>query len=482
MPTLIDSLLIEINLDGSKVSPEAQKIIGSLNNLEEGAHRKSLGVEKSAQTMGNAFKGVKTQVVELFAAFTGIKGARDFIVGTIEAGASVGRLSRAIGVSAGEISKWQGAAREFGSTGEAMAQSFQTLSNVFTAWQVGGPEAPGVMQIFRLINTEAARLDAANAKTIDGTKGVNAALKSTADNLKIIHDLSGDKNLASYLAGKIPGMDAGLFDLLIRGGDQVENVLRNVAGYTDAEAEAAGRVQRRWEGAKVAVENYGKTKIFEGADAASPLAHELSKPLSEARPWDAIFGWGEYANKESRPTFTQPSVNSTSVAGGFTSPGQKETFIRQEAVKRGIDPDVAMKVARSEGFSQFLGDNGTSGGSFQLHVTPAGRGRAVGDEFRSKTGLDPLDPANEARTIQFALDNAKANGWSAYHGAARSGLGAWAGIDRSGGGGASGGTSMTFTGPVSITGVKDVADMQTKLRDYGLKRQAEGNQSSVGGE
>src|SRR6185312_13050967 len=189
--------------------------------------------------------------------------------------------------------------------------------------------------------------------------------------------------------------------------------------WTDKEAEAAGRVQRRWDGAKVSVENYLKTKLFQGADTASPLAHGLfDKPLTDAKPWDAIFGWGEYAPGRPGRQLTQPSVNSESVAGGFTSPRQKEAFIRAEAARRGIDPDLAMSVARSEGFNNPVGDNGTSFGAFQLHVTPGGRGKAVGDLFRERTGMDPADPKNEAAGIQFALDWAKQNGWHDFHGAA----------------------------------------------------------------
>ena len=66
--------------------------------------------------------------------------------------------------------------------------------------------------------------------------------------------------------------------------------------------------ERRWPPAKVAAENYGKTKLFQAADAASPLAHELfDKPLSEAKPWDALFGWGEYGPGKTKPSLTQPS-------------------------------------------------------------------------------------------------------------------------------------------------------------------------------
>jgi hypothetical protein len=114
--------------------------------------------------------------------------------------------------------------------------------------------------------------------------------------------------------------------------------------------------------------------------------------------------------------------------GAFGSQQEKEAFIRQSAVKAGINPDVAMAVARSEGFNSFSGDNGTSGGAFQLHVTPGGRGKAVGDQFKSLTGLDPLDPANEHEGIEFAMEWAKRHGWKDFHGAARTGVGDHQGI------------------------------------------------------
>lgn len=453
-PTIVDSLVVELGLDPSNFSAKSRTAIDDLKKLEQAGDKRSKAIQEGAKKESESLRALTGTALELFAVFTGATGIKDFVVNTIQAGASVGRLSRAIGVSATEITKWQGVAREFGSTGENMAGAFKSLSDVFTAWQVGGPEAPAIMQIFRVINTEAERLDKNNAKTIDGTKGVNAALLATADNLKIIHDLAGDKNLAAYLAGKIPGMDAGLFDALIQGSDKLAQTMQRVTGWTDAEAEAAGKLQRRWDALKVSAENLGLKALFGVIDAMHIYS---GSPTTES----------------------QPAINSTSVAGGFTSQGQKEAFIRAEAAKRGINPDVAMAVARSEGFSTFSGDNGTSGGAFQLHVTPGGSGHAVGDEFRAKTGLNPLDPANEARAIQFALDDAKAHGWGAYHGAARTGIGPWTGLNQGGGGSSN---SVIINGPITVTGVKDAADFTNKLRDLGMRRQAEANQSPVGGQ
>lgn len=102
-------------------------------------------------------------------------------------------------------------------------------------------------------------------------------------------------------------------------------------------------------------------------------------------------------------------------------------FIRSEAAKLGIDPDVALAVANSEGLKRFSGDNGSSFGDFQLHV-----GGGLGDAFRKQTGLDPSDPKNWRQMDQFALRHASRNGWTDFHGAANSGIGRMQGIGAGG--------------------------------------------------
>lgn len=460
---VIDALVVSLNLDTKQFNDEQKKALEALRKFQVESEGRAKSGETEFNRFSNAIGGLKRQALGLLGVFMGAKGLTEFVANTVRAGSEVGRLSRAIGVSASEIAKWQGLAREFGSTPEAMANSFKSLSDVFTAWQVGGPEAPQVMQMFRLIETEARRLNDTGAKTIDINKGVAQSYLDLADNLKIIHDLSSNKNLASYLAGKIPGMDPGMFDALIQGGDKLSDTLKKINGWTDAEAEAAGRLQRRWDGLLVSAENLGLKALFGTVDAAK---YYLVTPEDGKKP----------------STFTEPSVNSTSVQGGFTSQAQKEAFIRQQAIMRGINPDAAMAVARSEGFNTFKstipGEESYS--SFQLNM---GKG-AQGDLFQRATGLDPRDPKNEAQAIIWALNDVKKTGWSHYHGAANGAhLSTWQGIDRNAPNAPSGGgTTMEFNAPITVNGVQDAKGFSAGLRQMGLQRQADGNQASVGGE
>lgn len=130
--------------------------------------------------------------------------------------------------------------------------------------------------------------------------------------------------------------------------------------------------------------------------------------------------------------------------GGLSSPvgGSTESMIRHYAQMYGIDPAIAVRVAKSEGG---LGDhiqskvrkNGRqepSFGPFQLLVGGGNTGfpEGLGNRFVKDTGLDPSDPANKEATIAYALREASQKGWGQWYGAKNVGIGNRDGI---GGGG-----------------------------------------------
>ena len=109
-------------------------------------------------------------------------------------------------------------------------------------------------------------------------------------------------------------------------------------------------------------------------------------------------------------------------------------IIRQAAIERNIDPDIAVRVAESEGLnadpaegwqSQIVRDGvrEESYGPFQLYM-----GGGLGNVFMERTGLDPRDPSTAREQINFALDEAARGGWGPWYGAARVGIGEQEGL------------------------------------------------------
>jgi peptidoglycan/xylan/chitin deacetylase (PgdA/CDA1 family) len=119
-------------------------------------------------------------------------------------------------------------------------------------------------------------------------------------------------------------------------------------------------------------------------------------------------------------------------SSSFGSKGDLVNYIRDSAIRHGVDPDVAVRVAQSEGLSSYVGDHGTSFGPFQLHYGGSGiagmNSGGLGDVFTRRTGKDARDRSTVKQQIDFALGYAKTHGWRDWHGAARVGIGSHQGL------------------------------------------------------
>jgi TP901 family phage tail tape measure protein len=120
--------------------------------------------------------------------------------------------------------------------------------------------------------------------------------------------------------------------------------------------------------------------------------------------------------------------------------GEIADYIRKAASARGIDPDIAIRIAQHEGGTEEYNKRGTfaTGSSwwpFQLHYGGAGTPYAylgttagMGNDFSAKTGWGAGDPKAWKDSIDWALDVAAKHGWSQWYGRGPAGVGAWEGI------------------------------------------------------
>lgn len=163
-------------------------------------------------------------------------------------------------------------------------------------------------------------------------------------------------------------------------------------------------------GERQAMEQFFRSGLFGGASAGGnygPVGPSAASPAGGARAASEI---------------------QTSAAGI----GEMEGYIRQAASARGINPDVAVRVARSEGLAPGVwqsnvvknGRRETSYGPFQLLV-----GGGLGDKFQRQHGASPADPSTWRQQIDFALDEAATGGWGPWYGAAKVGVGRRTGLE-----------------------------------------------------
>ena len=119
------------------------------------------------------------------------------------------------------------------------------------------------------------------------------------------------------------------------------------------------------------------------------------------------------------------------------SVAEREAFIRAEAIRLGIDPDVAVLAMRGEGLQEGTWQSNVqqpygreqSYGDFQLHRDPTGKRPGLGNEFEAThPGLKVSDPANWKAMDTFGLEQAREQGWGPWYGAKAQGVTGFQGI------------------------------------------------------
>jgi len=131
-------------------------------------------------------------------------------------------------------------------------------------------------------------------------------------------------------------------------------------------------------------------------------------------------------------------------------------YIKDAAIARGIDPQVALRVAKSEGgFGNPVqqsyvvrkdGSRETSYGPFQLLV-----GGGLGDQAL-KAGIDPRDPNQWKKGVDFALDQVRKGGWGPWYGAQKQGITGMMGVG-----------DMPAQQPAQVASLDPAAGMQPSI-------------------
>jgi hypothetical protein len=139
-------------------------------------------------------------------------------------------------------------------------------------------------------------------------------------------------------------------------------------------------------------------------------------------PPTTVTAYAEPATKLTSPALS--AIDKSAPAAGQPSANMShEQFIRDYAAKIGLNPDLAIGIARAEGLRAWSPSNPNAAsyvdrsggqpfsfGDFQLNVHPG----AMGSKALA-AGIDPRDPKQWQAADQFALDQMKAGGikpWS----------------------------------------------------------------------
>lgn len=425
MPTVIDSLIVEIGLDPAKFTSGQKAAIKSFSDAKDAAVKTGNAIEETGKRSAEYLNILSTKLLGVTALVVGGLGLDKLINQTIKQDAATGRLAYTLETSVGQLDKWRNAAYLAGGTSEGITSFIQGLTSEFQKFAITGES--NLIPYFRGLGVNIA----------DATGKMRPFDE-------IIHDVSsavaklGPAQGAEWL--RSIGADQGSINLIIKGGDELERYLKLGAQFgtlTTAQAENARKLAQAQAEVNLAYTEWFRILLN---SASGPLIKAAEGAASILQNRGNIDKRSLFGRLLDRFGLGKPEASATpaGASAGFPSKEERLAFYRSEATKRGMSPDVIEQLVKSEGLNGYVGDRGSSFGDFQLHYGGvAGGGMAVGglgDAFTKKTGLDARNSDTWKEQATFALDQMKSGGLSPWHGWKGS---PWAGIDRSGGGSSS---------------------------------------------
>lgn len=359
MPTVIDSLVLELGLDTKGFAEGTREVESFLEKAKSVATRSGREIESQGHKITEVFTALKGGLAGLL----GLMGAGaigTFIDHVVRLDASTSRLSRSIGVSTRELSIWQGIFQQVGGSAEEASSAFGAMSSGMAAIQSGASMPSPVFA--QLMARSGVGLGMGIPEMLQKFAGfADEQLKGGARPQDV-----------RFMLQSIPGASDSLVNILMGGTKALED-MRKRAAETEAldrktaqEAEALqkdfaalDRVARQLAEETfpaftgVIREIVDLVKSFTGADwikklfgfpEGSAADKELDKLLAARNQPGGVFGFLMKQLSGTSTTFAPAGTIKPGTTTTYTSTPEVDDRIREAAVNLGLDPNDAVAM------------------------------------------------------------------------------------------------------------------------------------------
>lgn len=452
MPTVIESLVIELGLDPKKFTQGQKDALENFKRGQDQAITFGKNIEREGQRVGDVFAKLKSEALGLVTVFLGGRGIKEFVGYVTSLDAATGRAAYTLNMGAKELSVWEGASAQVGGKVGGITAAMQGLSGSMNQFMLTG-QGPFLAVMNHL-----------GISLFDQNNKLKTASQMFLEIADAVHKLNAsDPARAAATLSLIPGANQDSINLMIKGRSAIEGLLvaSREAGSTTAEsAAAAADYEKKLALLDRSATNLGRTLLTIVAPAMTRMLEIWQKTITndgpsslfKISPTSGLAAFLRWYKGDGKKTLREELADSDMTAAGAAknklaaemskTPGvpntgsaslaEQEAYIRAAAAARGIDPETAVAVARSEGLNKNVvglnqqssvvrrdGSREESFGAFQLFM-----GGGLGNKFLKDKGLDPRDPTTWKEQIDFALDEAVKGGWGPWHG--------WKGLPRAG--------------------------------------------------
>jgi len=262
MATVIDSLVVKLGLDSSDFERGEKQVAAGLDDTRKSTERVGKDIAANGKKAAEFFGQLQSAALKFFAVLTVGRGMADFTRTIVGGGAQLDRMATRLNTSADTLSRWQGAVRQSGGTGEGLLNTLQGLSNEMTQIAITGESSLIPMLGFLGVSLKDSNGKAKTAVELlkDIGEAANAKIPGAANRFNILQSM---------------GIDEGTINLLMKGSAERDRLLSSQKGFSDADAKAAREAQEKWEGVKLQIERTSQAIVIK----MLPVLERLSQAM-----------------------------------------------------------------------------------------------------------------------------------------------------------------------------------------------------------
>lgn len=402
MPTIIDRLVVVLELDPDKIETSRKRAAASLLEMADASKKAGRTVEGRNSKLLDSFSVLQRRALMLAAIFTGGMGVKAFVESTVRVDNALGLLSPQLHTSVGNLAAWSGAMRAIGGKQESIISAIGGLVNDLQTFSLTGESR--VVPVLRALRDENGDL---------AVKITDAAghLRDTTDILLDISEWAHKQNDPARAAAvlRMLGFDQDGINLMLKGKTELSktlNEMREVNKVSVEDAKAAAELTESWNRLIRSSQTFGRSLLTDLTPALKGILGYMSSFVEQSKkqhddenrffklPWSerAKMSWQETIHPGSTPLGGAPWPDEAGRAGSQGSSGLPPAP-GDPGSGKGPTPEVldkAVQLLRSGGSSgdlqRFMAQNG-------YPMSGAWCGEFAAAVVRSSGGIPPKGAA-----------------------------------------------------------------------------------------
>lgn len=231
--SLLDKLVVQLQLDAKGFSPEARKTVEQLREVEKQAQATGSGMERDGVKAASFFSGVRREALAMFAVFTAGKSLKAFIGDTTKANAQLDYMSQRLNMDPAGLNRLETAAKAAGGSFGEVTQAFGTLQQRMTDPQ----ELAKVSQAFARLGVSDFMDKSGNIQG-DIVARLNRSVHQNHINNQVALGYMRDLNFGEGMINQVL-MDPKKFA-------DLQNQLKNMPAPSKAATEASRQLYQDW--------------------------------------------------------------------------------------------------------------------------------------------------------------------------------------------------------------------------------------------